>query len=666
MSLRGRFLLCLGLPALFLCLSALAATHRVASRLRHARPLGSRLTIGDLSIYPPFAVFTWRERFRQRAPATFTEADEILLAGAAVALLSFGLGYRLTRREEDATTHGSSRWARRSDLRNANLLPGRLGVSKGVVLAQTADATYKRVWTVKDGEDECGWALQKPGTLLRHSGPEHVLVFAPTRSGKGVGICIPTLLGWSRSVFVWDIKGELWRDTAGYRSTFSRCWRFEPSAIGSVRFNPLFEIRPGLHEIADTQLIAESLVDPDGGRERTHWVISAGDLLSGVILHVLYAEKDKSLHGLLRFLTDPSRTYKQTWERMLYTRHLGDTAHPHVASVARSMLNKPEEEAGSVASTALAALALYSDPIIAMNTSASDFAIADLMNLEIPVSLYVVAPELERLRPLVRLFLQLMIKRLTLKLGDYKHRLLLLLDEFPSLGKLSFFETALGFLAGYGIKCMPIIQDLDQAAAIYGDKNTIAAGCDIKVTYHANVPKTAQAIAQYLGQATITRKQRSRSGLGLFGAKNVSESDQELGRSLLTADEIQRLPYDEALVIKGGAPPYRAKKVMFYTDKRFTRLLASAPPPPTDPDKQRGELPKRRPCYWGTLPPIEPTLPIQPADAAKVSYNPEANTGGALDAYDDVIDGPDSAEASAPSTPPESAGEGDASGTATF
>jgi type IV secretion system protein VirD4 len=199
-------------------------------------------------------------------------------------------------------------------------------------------------------------------------------------------------------------------------------------------------------------------------------------LLSGAILHVLYAEADKTLAGVAAVLSDPACTQRQTLGRMLLTPHLPTGPHPAVAQAAREMLNKSDNELSGVFSTAMACLGLYRDPVVARNTAESDFRIADLMNADAPVSLYLVVPpsDLARTRPIVRLILNQIGRRLTesMEFGGktaYEHRLLLLLDEFPSVGKLEFFETVLAFIAGYGLKAFLIAQSLNQARESVGN-----------------------------------------------------------------------------------------------------------------------------------------------------------------------------------------------------
>ncbi|MEO8301760.1 MAG: type IV secretory system conjugative DNA transfer family protein, partial [Rhizomicrobium sp.] len=299
-----------------------------------------------LPVYPVWALFVWWYAYDAYAPAIFNEAGAIAaasgFAGCAVAVI--GSLWR-ARQDKHVTTYGSSRWATPKDIEGAGLFR-----SAGVFLGQCA------------------------GQYLRHDGPEHVMAFAPTRSGKGVGLVVPTLLSWTQSVVVHDIKGENWQITAGWRSRFSHCLLFNPTDSRSSRYNPLLEVRKGAHEVRDVQNIADILVDPEGALERrNHWEKTSHSLLVGVILHVLYAEKEKTLARVASFLSDPLKSFEATLRDMMATNHLGTEAtplvHPVVASAARELLNKSDNERSGVLSTAMSFLGLYRDPTVAHATS---------------------------------------------------------------------------------------------------------------------------------------------------------------------------------------------------------------------------------------------------------------------------------------------------------
>jgi type IV secretion system protein VirD4 len=416
------------------------------------------------------------------------------------------------------------------------------------------------------------------------------MAFAPTRSGKGVGLVIPTLLSWTGSAVVHDIKGENWQLTAGWRSRFSHCLLFNPTDPRSARYNPLLEVRKGSDEVRDVQNIADILVDPEGALERrSHWEKTSHSLLVGAILHVLYAEEEKTLARVATFLSDPQRSFAHTLRRMMTTNHLGTAdqpqVHPVVASAAREVLNKSENERSGVLSTAMSFLGLYRDPTVAATTAACDWRIADLVDAARPVSLYLVIPpsDISRTKPLVRLVLNQIGRRLTERLeGDpkksRKHQLLMMLDEFPALGRLDFFETALAFMAGYGIRAYLIAQSLNQISKAYGDNNAILDNCHVRIAFSSNDERTAKRISDALGTATELRAQRNYAGHRLAPwLSHVMVSRQETARPLLTPGEVMQLPPSDELVLVSGLAPIRARKLRYYEDRNFTARVLPAP-----------------------------------------------------------------------------------------
>nr|MDA8251784.1 IncP-type conjugal transfer protein TraG [Rhodospirillales bacterium] len=423
-----------------------AATEWTAWRLGFQPALGLPwIRIGAAPVYQPQLFFAWWYHFDAYAPGVFARGAAIASAGGlGAALLAIVASVLRARQARHVTTYGSAHWATRHDIEAAGLF-GNAGVQLGRLGAQT----------------------------LRHDGPEHVLCFAPTRSGKGVGLVVPTLLSWTGSVIVHDIKGENWTLTAGWRAQFSHCLLFDPTNPRSAAYNPLLEVRRGEWEVRDVQNIADVLVDPEGALERrNHWEKTSHSLLVGAILHVLYAEPDKTLAGVAAFLSDPARPIERTLRAMMTTPHLSARGvHPVVAQSARELLNKSENERSGVLSTAMSFLGLYRDPVIAKVTSHSDWRIADLVGAERPVSLFLVVPpsDISRTKPLIRLVLNQIGRRLTETLDDparraaghASSRLLLMLDEFPALGRLDFFESALAFMAGYGIRAFLIAQSLN-------------------------------------------------------------------------------------------------------------------------------------------------------------------------------------------------------------
>ncbi|WP_202841536.1 IncP-type conjugal transfer protein TraG [Luteimonas saliphila] len=546
------------------------ATQWVAHTLRYAQRLGSPwFVVNGMPVYPPWQLFPWWLAFDALAPRTFNLGGLIAAGGGLLATAVAMAGRAWSGRQAPPTTYGTARWAMKADAKEAGLL-ARSGIFLG-----------------KLGNE-----------YLRHDGPEHVAAIAPTRSGKGAGLVVPTLLSWPRSTVIHDIKGEHWQLTSGWRSRFSHCLYFNPTDPRSAAYNPLLEVRRGAQEVRDVQNIADLLVDPEGALERrNHWEKTSHALLVGAILHVLYAEPDKSLRGVADFLSDPARPIERTFAAMMRTPHLGDRPHPVVASAAREMLNRSANERSGVLSTATSFLGLYHDPTVAAVTSRCDWRIADLMTAELPVSLYLVVPpsDISRTRPLVRLLLNQIGRRLTETLppvdaaprrwwpwrapsanADGQDRLLWVLDEFPALGRLDFFEEALAFMAGYRMRALLIAQSLNQLEQAYGQNNSILDNCHVRVAFAPNDERTAKRLSESLGTATEVRASRSYGGDRMSPwLEHVNVSQQAAPRPLLTPGEVMQLPPDEELVLVAGHPPLRARKLRYFTDHNLAeRVLA--------------------------------------------------------------------------------------------
>ena len=572
-----------------------AATQWTAAALGYQLRLGSPwFDFFSTPVYHPWRLFEWWFFFDAYAPRVFDTGGAIAGgSGLLWVVVAIGMSIWRSRQSRLVTTYGSARWASAQDVRKAGLTQ-----STGVFLGQH-DRQY-----------------------LRHEGPEHVLTFAPTRSGKGVGLVVPTLLSWPASAVIHDIKGENWSITAGWRSRFSHCLLFNPTDSRSAAYNPLLEVRRGAHEVRDVQNIADILVDPEGALEkRNHWEKTSHALLVGAILHVLYAGEDKTLRGVANFLSDPASPFELTLHRMMTTHHLGDGPHPVVASAAREVLNKSDNERSGVLSTAMSFLGLYRDPTVAEVTSCCDWRIADLIAAESPVSLYLVVPpsDISRTKPLIRLILNQIGRRLTESLDGSdgikrRHKLLLMLDEFPALGRLDFFETALAFMAGYGIRSFLIAQSLNQIDKAYGQNHSILDNCHVRVTFATNDERTAKRISETLGTATELRAQRNYAGHRLAPwLGHLMVSRQETARPLLTPGEVMQLPPDESVVMVSSLPPIKAKKLRYYTDANFKcRVL----PPPSLADGHYADVPPSRLDDWSGL--ALPAVPVAPvADAAE-------------------------------------------------
>ncbi|KDC32810.1 type IV secretory system Conjugative DNA transfer [Bordetella bronchiseptica F4563] len=565
-----------------------AGTQYTASALGYSPRLGPPAGhIGNLPVYYPWQLFIWWYVYEAYAPDVFMRGGVIASMGGVLGTITaVAMSVHRARQARLVTTYGSARWAEREDIERMRLLR-----PAGVFL---------------------GKLVGKVMAYLRHDGPEHVIAIAPTRSGKSVGLVVPTLLTWPGSTVVHDIKEENWQITAGWRARFSHCLYFNPTNPRSAAYNPLLEIRRGMHEVRDAQNVADILVDPEGSLERrNHWEKTSHALLVGTILHVLYAGRDKTLRGVAAFLSDPARTFEATLRVMMRTRHLDDGPHPVVASAAREVLNKSENERSGVLSTAMSFLGLYRDPTVAAVTERCDWRIADLLDAEHPVSLYLVVPpsDISRTKPLIRLLLNQIGRRLTESLDGSdgiarKRKLLLMLDEFAALGRLDFFESALAFMAGYGLRAYLIAQSLNQIEKAYGPNNSILDNCHVRIVFSTNDERTARRISDALGTATEQRAQRNYAGHRLSPwLGHIMVSRQETSRPLRTPGEIMQLPPDDAIVMVSGQPPIRAKKLRYFEEHSFRRYLL---PAPVLNEHRYADRPAPRPDDWThlTLPPL--------------------------------------------------------------
>ncbi|EFI8498289.1 type IV secretory system conjugative DNA transfer family protein [Escherichia coli] len=598
-----------------------AATQFFAWKFDYQAALGAHFN----HLYAPWAIYEWWHKWYGVYPEALTTAGSVGMLVGSVGLIATAAAKIVAANSSKANEHlhGSARWADRKDIEAASLL-GNDGRDGGV---------YVGAWRDKAGQLH----------YLRHNGPEHVLCYAPTRSGKGVGLVVPTLLSWPHSCVITDLKGELWAMTAGWRKEHAnnKVIRFEPAALnGCAAWNPLDEIRIGTeYEVGDVQNLATLIVDPDGKGLESHWQKTSQSLLVGVILHALYVAQDEGTPATLPYvdtlLADPNRSAGELWMEMTQYGHINGENHPLVGSAGRDMMDRPEEEAGSVLSTAKSYLALYRDPVVARNVSKSEWRVKDLMNHADPVSLYIVTQpnDKARLRPLVRVLCNMIVRLLADKMEfervqsempawrrtldhfgfkqqalsyvrskkTYKHRLMFMADEFPSLGKLEILQESLAFVAGYGIKFYLICQDINQLKSRetgYGPDETITSNCHVQNAYPPNRIETAQHLSKLTGVTTVVKEQITTSGkrTGVFMGQ-VSRTMQEVQRPLLTDDECLRMPgpkkdsqgqitqAGDMVVYVAGFPAIYGEQPLYFQDATF--IARAAVPEPKDTDRLR-------------------------------------------------------------------------------
>jgi type IV secretion system protein VirD4 len=567
MTAKARWLVPTSL--MLMILGLWAATQTAGHLFAYPPPFGPGWgQVAGLRVYAPWSFVAWYGRWAGSYPQAF---DQAALAGLAAFVLPMALIAALTRRfVARPPPFGSAAWGRLAEARAAGLV---------------------------HGETLAGRVLGRlKGRLLTFTGVEHCIIVGASRSGKGAGHVVPTILSWPESLFVYDRKGELWHISADHRRRFSHTFYFAPTDPATARWNPLFEVRKGPMEIADIQNIVGILVDPIGLKQGNldFFDQSAANFFTGVILHALYTAPDdlKNLTYVRRLLID----IEPTLDAMLETRHrfrpdagapdgLARDAdgepiaevHPEVWLGATAFRSMEPRVRSSVLATAQKSLALWADPLVANATSWSDFCIGDLVCAEAPVSFYLITPQAhaDRLAFLVRVMLRQSLNSLMETIDadsrgrKKRHRLLKMLDEFPKLGALPFLENALGEMAGYGVSAHLICQSFNDVFKHYGVHTSIFDNCHVTAAFATSEPGSIERIVKRAGRSLEMRESFSDPRL-MFGKGQRSRNQAEVERYILAEQDVRALPGGKQFLFVNNAKPFLADKIRYFDEPLFS------------------------------------------------------------------------------------------------
>ena len=501
---------------------------------------------------------------------------------------------------------------------------------KSPTFALTRKARDKARRAEVDNPDERAmfkYELKKPADIISYHSNKHCIVVGTTRSGKGISCVIPTCLSWNESLVVLDPKGEAWTITAPVRAQFSKTFKFEPeNPAESVHYNPILAVRRGLECIPDIQSLGQILLPAgSGGSSGEFWINEARKLFTALVGYIAYCrpageknfgtlvtlfsdervpiQGERSTKAYLKAYADEINTFianqgiseenRKELERLRDSKDEADRREYQTALESNmltdediqtlrlihndlmSCYNEEDKVLQDVLSTMTSTLTFFSDPQVQEVTRYSDFSFEDAMYGDTPISIYMVASSaaLVRLAPLFKIMYEQSIAILTRKLRKYNFRLLLLFDEFRQMGRMEIVEKSLSLSAGYGVICMIIVQSYSQLTQIYQHKAVLLDNFAYQVVLNANDPENLRDIEAQLGNYTVQRRTTSYSGqTNQPLSTGENESVSEMSRALMTADEIRRLPFEDALLIPLGAHPYRMKKIMWFTDPRFTQL----------------------------------------------------------------------------------------------
>lgn len=547
-----------------LALGLTAATQFIAWAFHDAPALGPRWTITDTAaIYPPWAFIDWSKRFGADHRREFN-------LGLGLILAFFLLGAIAASAIQEETTQANDKkrgrgWARLADARMTALLSG-----KGCVIGELN------------------------GRLITTQDLRPTLVTGGTRSGKGRGHVGPTLLNWTGSVLVHDPKGENFTLSAGWRRLFSYTLRFAPRSKNSARLNPLAEIPCDENAIPMIQRIVTILADPSGRpNEEIIWDTAAREIVEAVILDTLYTAPDpeKNLITVKRRLADLDATAAE----MIKTLHRPGPGgepetHPFIRDAGVSYIAMHDRFRTSVQGTARSYLKWLAGGDIERALSISDFRLGDLMCADAPMSLFVQVSLADSiaLKPLVRMIFYAAGQMLTADEKHdaagrrKKHQMLLIMDEFPMLGRIDFFEKQLRLMSSYGLKAMFVAQSLNDIVETYGMHNGILDNCFVYSAFAALDPLTQDKVSRLTGIVTETREGLSEPQSALSAGRRT-RSLQQIERPLLEPGEVRGLPDDVQISLIVGRKPFRLRKVQYDKREPFKSRAALAPPMPDAP-----------------------------------------------------------------------------------
>jgi type IV secretion system protein VirD4 len=446
---------------------------------------------------------------------------------------------------------------------------------------------------------------------LFETGDVHALVLGPTRTGKGVNNIVPTLLTWTESALVLDFKGELASVCGPMRAHVGEVYTIDATSPRSARFNPLLSLRTGPEMVTDAQALAHMLVHPDLD-------VRAGD----TIWNDATALTVTALLIAARLSPEPTLGHFYRLQGDLQAKRPIACEHPWAADMLDRVWNAwPDKTRGSVLFNLDTRLAFLASELVQAVVSGHDFAAEDLMVADRPVTVFVGTPldMADAMLPLHRLLFASLLRPLTASLrrtrdGRLKRRkLLLLLDEFPSLGKLPTMERNMANLAGYGVRALLCAQDEMQVARVYGEKHALAANCRVRV-YSASLSEESLKREQTLaGSESVIRRGGSRSG-PWFGRQSSSWSEGTA--PLVETGELMQLSLSHVVVFAPGLRRPVVLPKMRYFEHRYFRGLFGA-----EDDPRVGLWPQDRPL---------PAPPPAPAAPAGVTLNLTTQQADAL------------------------------------
>ncbi|KJA10072.1 conjugal transfer protein TraG [Acidovorax temperans] len=489
------------------------------------------------------------------------------VAGFATLIAFPGALYAASRPRR--ALHGDARFASTAEVKRAGLLLTDQNTNTPSVLIGRFRSQF----------------LALPGQLS-------VMLSAPTRSGKGVGVVIPNLLNWPDSVVVLDIKGENHAITAGYRAAHGQAvFAFSPfdEEARSHRWNPLTAVRTNpLHRVGDLLGIGQVFFPNDGGGTSSEAFFNdqARNLFLGLGLLLLETpDLPRTVGEMLRQSSGQGQPLKDHLNQRITQRaKSGKPLSDECTDALQRLLGNSENTLASVVATFHAPLTIFADTVVDAATSADDFRLEDLRRQRMSVYVRIPPHRLANARPLLTLFFSQLVSLNTQHLPEHdksiKYQCLLVNDEFTAMGRVGVITHSAAFLAGYNLRLLTVVQAMSQLDAVYGDKEarTFATNHGLQILFAPREQRDADEYSAMLGHFTerVTTRGRSRSFSG-HGHSSVSRNVSEQRRSLLLPQEFKELGSERLVVICENCKPILGEKIRYHRDKVFRARLLPAP-----------------------------------------------------------------------------------------
>lgn len=498
--------------------------------------------------YAPWVIGRFQEPFETGAM--------IIGATALIGMIGFiAISYRPA-----LDSHGSAKWATKEELKKAGL---------AVRLKELTGPIFAKLGSPKSR-----------GDFITSTDIPHSFICAPTGSGKGVGIVIPTLLTYGGSVICLDVKGENFEKTSRARASLGdKIFRFSPldEDNRSHRFNPL----DGVAKLApqrrftEAKRIAESFIVMPGDNVQG-FLISAKEIFAASVLVVV--DRGTPTISAVYDLLSSGGEFNEMFEKLA-----GETDIPESKSIYQRMAGIADRTLSAYMSVLFdGGLGLWRDGLVRAATEKSDFDISDLRRS--PASIYIiVAPnDLSVLAPVVRLLFQQTVAILQSKepQKDEPYPVLFLLDEFSQLGRMTALSQAISTIRSYGGRMMIVAQSLSNLRGTYGPDGSqnFLANCRLQLFMAPADSETPDYVSKAIGN--FTRKARSKSWMmGQIGKSNIQEREE--GARLLRPEDLRNLSADDCVLLIQDSDPVLAQKVRYYEDRFLAQIY----------DGQNGAMP---------------------------------------------------------------------------